>query len=38
MMEPIASRDKLLEFRATVADMFTWFYVGTNPAFMVSLD
>ncbi|KAL3934455.1 MAG: hypothetical protein SGBAC_009834 [Bacillariaceae sp.] len=34
MSEPEDSRDKLLEFRADVASLFTWFYVGTNPCFM----
>lgn len=34
MSEPDFSRDKLVEFRGDIASMFTWFYVGTNPAFM----
>ncbi|CAJ1939141.1 unnamed protein product [Cylindrotheca closterium] len=34
MTDPEFSRDKLVEFRGNVAELFTWFYVGTNPAFM----
>ena len=36
MTDPDYSRDKLVEFRGDVAKYFTWFYVGNNPAFMVS--
>eukprot|EP00980_Cylindrotheca_fusiformis_P001230 scaffold331_cov117-Cylindrotheca_fusiformis.AAC.8 len=34
MVEPVDSRVTLLEYRRQISDLFTWFYVGTNPAFM----
>eukprot|EP00980_Cylindrotheca_fusiformis_P001227 scaffold331_cov117-Cylindrotheca_fusiformis.AAC.5 len=38
MVDPAGSRTSLLEYRRQVSDLFTWFYVGTNPAFMVRSD
>jgi hypothetical protein len=37
MSDPTGSREMLIEGRGNLSSMFTWFYVGTNPAFMVSL-
>merc|ERR1712232_161733 len=34
MVEPDKASDTLIDWRSGVAELFTWFYVGTNPAFM----
>eukprot|EP00529_Nitzschia_sp_RCC80_P018270 CAMPEP_0113497580 /NCGR_PEP_ID=MMETSP0014_2-20120614/30706_1 /TAXON_ID=2857 /ORGANISM="Nitzschia sp." /LENGTH=830 /DNA_ID=CAMNT_0000391529 /DNA_START=106 /DNA_END=2598 /DNA_ORIENTATION=- /assembly_acc=CAM_ASM_000159 len=35
MTSPETAASTLIEWRARVTELFTWFYVGTNPAFMV---
>ena len=35
MVDPKGASTNLINWRASVTELFTWFYVGTNPAFMV---
>ena len=35
MFAPDTAADVLIEWRGSVTSKFSWFYVGTNPAFMV---
>ena len=35
MVHPETANDALVTARARVTELFTWFYVGTNPMFMV---
>ncbi len=35
MVSPEAASDTLNEWRGILTELFTWFYIGTNPAFMV---
>jgi len=34
MSDPESAKDALIQGRKNLSAMFTWFYVGTNPAFM----
>eukprot|EP00934_Nitzschia_sp_Nitz4_P009058 Nitzschia sp. Nitz4//scaffold199_size41809//4067//6877//NITZ4_007444-RA/size41809-processed-gene-0.55-mRNA-1//-1//CDS//3329540543//9048//frame0 len=35
MVEPENASTTLIAWRGRIAELFTWFYIGTNPAFMV---
>ena len=35
MVHPETAKDALVTARGRVTELFTWFYVGTNPMFMV---
>ena len=37
MVDPEGSKAALAQARLRVTELFTWFYIGTNPFFMVSL-
>ena len=37
IVDPDSASSTLIDWRSGVADLFTWFYIGTNPAFMVRL-
>jgi hypothetical protein len=37
MVSPEAAADTLGEWRGILTELFTWFYIGTNPAFMVRI-
>jgi hypothetical protein len=37
MLSPEVAADTLVEWRGIITNMFTWFYVVTNPAFLVRI-
>ena len=38
MVAPDQASATIIEWKAQVTELFTWFYVGSNPAFMVCTD